>query len=216
MSLPRYVVNMEEGLPYITPDLEGDKENVVQEEGIQRSKGFMLNSEQKTVQWVVDRPSIITGINLATNKESCIGLLSSIGDTIDLKIEGTTILDNRYILYQNDYISFRSFQAVEVGTAITINFNPLDEHKQNILWVDIDYIGDPLLQGVNVLCKEEGSDKLLQANAYTLSKGKFGFFAPEIKGYVPINTFQEVRLLPVYGDLNEPYKVEFFYKRGER
>lgn len=203
MGLPRYIINMEEILPYLLPSL-GDKPL---SRGYQRSKGLRITTSRKgefEVFWRPPTTIFITGINIGVSEQAPHSL-----DNISMFIADEPIFEtvNMKDIYQ--YKNFRVYRRVRPNQEIKFVYRNINRVEKDV-WIDIDYHANPLLCPVAIKCISNGRE--LQVEYRDMCLGEHGILAPKIKDYDVIGDYYQ-KLTITKADVDIPKEVIFEYEK---
>lgn len=221
MSLPRYVVNMDEGLPYLLPEEEGEDEEVIElERGYQRCKGLMLEVKNGygVAKWEVDRPMYITGFNLSNDWGDPRYPHERYDDTLTFKVGDKVIMDNKPMRPLSTYSNQRNFLVVGAGEILSFTYKSKpqigESNEDKCLWIDVDFIADPVLQRVWITGIDEEGEQLYR-DRYDVSKGDYRVRIKEIDGYYTPDLYYHLVVNPNYDNPKNmsPHKVDIVYRK---
>lgn len=222
MSLPRYIVNMQEGAVHLLPNKDSEGKEVYNfEKGYQRAKGLRLKIRDGVgfASWVTDRPIFITGIDVSTEYGAQEAPNKRLDDTMDFSIGDKSIFKDKPIYRQEDYTNFRTYAAVNLGTELTFSYatntqiGDLEEDKD--VWVTIDYIADPVLQRVDFYCIDVETEEVFKQMTMHISKGSYRVDAPQLEGYYAKELVKEFEVNPIFGRQTNDgiFPVNFYYEK---
>lgn len=216
MTMPRYVVNMEEGLPFLLPQGEGEgDENINFERGYQRTKGLILelNKGEKTVSWKVDKPIFITGIAFMTNLGNSDTPFNLREDTLNFYIDDKLIIENKPMREHIDYMNSRVFLPVHPFSELVFSYDVQKGSDARYCWIEIDYIADPVLQKVVFIGKTDEYE--IYRETALLSEGHYILAPRTIEGYYPLKNRFEFNTRPIFNSPtnNVEQEVEIRYEK---
>lgn len=208
MSLPKYIVNLEEVLEFLVPNTRDDM-NTNLEKGCQRSKGLRLLTGKKGGNEISWRPSTvmhITGIKIGVGSDK-----DHHSDSFDMYIGKDLVFKNLSMKGISHYKNFRVYRTVKENEEIRFVYNNKSRTEKEV-WFDIDYHADPLLCPVVVRCLDDSSLEI-QVKIYDMSIGRHLFGAPQIDGYILTDEkyYKEVSITKA--DAKTPREVIFNYEK---
>lgn len=213
MSLPRYIVNLEEAMTMF-PDggIGSGDAGVKYDAGYQRSKGLRFQSTEggsisRTWTPLVDVD--ITGLK--------IGIPSHYKDqdkgSFSFLINGEPIARNVNLKNINEYKNFRVRYPVEKGSELEIVYHGNKQGNEIDFWIDIDHIGEPLLGRVMIRYTDESNNDLISPTLYDYSLGDYLAISPKIEGYLVTDAyFQSFSITE--DDIGESKDIVFVYVKG--
>lgn len=221
MSLPKYIVNIEEGLPYLIPSFSDDH-RILFDEGYQRTKGLICQVENGIgkVEWVTDRPIRLSGIRISTefaNKWDMRKHNQRFGDTINFSIGNKHIIRNKPLRIQEDFLNIRNYLDVPEGIKLSFTIDTNTQIgkvvEDKFYWIDLEFLAEPVTKRYKFIGLFGAT--ILYERFLSLSSGDFKLTPKKIDGYEPIEEFIELSPRPVYGStLNDRLTtIEVQYRR---
>lgn len=183
MSLPNYIVNLEEMVKAIA---QGYTSMKLMSSGRQRSKGLVLSSDMKgskAITWVAPHDLVITGIRFGVDDIRNLGY----SDYWDMYIDDVQIMSSVFLKEVNEYKRFRNFYPVVQGQAIKFVYHNIHDIPKEI-WYDIDYIQTdiPTIE-VTIICRDIINNiEIKKYNAFYNPPITAIIKAPNLMGYEAI------------------------------
>lgn len=208
--LVRYIINLDEGVPYMIPVFEDGEENLTFEEGNQRCKGLHLKVKDGygSVSWRTNQPILLTGFKIGADYGYQVDPHKYLMDNLDIYIEDKKLFEDKAIFDVDSYTNIRHFMPIKENLEIRFEYKtntPIGEYEEDKnIWIDIDYLGDPLLKKVKVVCIKEGGNHLkeediLHIEEYSISRGVYEFLSPKVERYKAIYPTYRINAMPTYG-----------------
>lgn len=195
MSLPNYVVNLEEMAEAIRNAYQSeDMFNL----GKQRVYGLELevdNTSKQTVEWIVPMDIHVVGIKYGVNDCRNIGY----EDTFDMYIDDEKVFEDVHIKEMYEYKRFRQHRPVAKNSSISFEFTNRDKMKKHI-WFDIHY-ADKNIQArlITIVCVDKWTGKEIQRNEVLVTVPFHQkIYAPVLDRYTVVGTDSYDVNIPVY------------------
>ena len=183
MGFPRYVINMEDSIPYLIPHRENQTKY---ETGYQRSKGLKLKTGRKRSYEVFWRPPtniVITGISIGVGiSEEQPHYL----DYVHMYIDDELVFQRVNMKDIYEYKNFRVFRRVKENRMIKFVYTNRNKVEKEV-WFHIDYFAPPLLFPLTVKCINIDNGIEIQRETYEISLGTHVFLAPQIENYILVS-----------------------------
>lgn len=175
--------------------------------GWQRSKGFKIDMKPNTshrVTWSPDAESAITGMQIRVS-----GKTENFHDKMDILFDNVKLVDDVTPHDKGSFKNYRNHLKILEENVLSFIYYNYDNEPKTVWW-DIDYLAEPLLTLVRVVCIDDNTGVELKRDVHLLSPGEHLFYAPKINGYYLLGDFKQT----VYTDkttVERSFTVTFRY-----
>lgn len=207
MSLPNYIVNLEELVDAVAGNY---KTTELLKSGKQGAKGLRierLDSNINEISWIAPHDLLVTGIGFTIDECRNIGYANG----WSMYVNGADIMNNIRVKEMQEYKPFRNYYPVFKNQEIKFVFNNRDNIDKSILF-DIDYIETdiPMIEIV-VKCIDETNGGLLgRYNSFYYPPQSVTIAAPNIDGYELVSDSEITTIIDI--NSKSPTEIIFYYK----
>lgn len=205
MSLPNYIVNLEE---FVESILKAYYNARLYKGGVKKEKGIIVETEgqgEYTYQWELPEDSSLSTIMFTPKDIRNIGYKDSWKFLVNDKV----IYDNIYVKEMSERKNF--FEPLELRRGDTIEFrvNRMYDTPMSYMW-DIGYFMFKPIGVAVVVCVDEATDSIIYHDGLIYPpEGEFTVTAPDIEGYNSIETEKQVEFMK-----GQETQVVYFYYSG--